>query len=128
METIPFYKKESETDDWLEELDQHITDPNSKISFQIPEKLTVGVGQREFLNFIASGLPTYDDEENIIVCDLGIRKTLKTLEFQVGRGTAQVGLYFPSAGLELKIGTKGNRSVELSAKDLSRVREDKIIE
>ena len=43
-------------------------------------------------------------------------------------GTAQVGLYFPSAGLELKVGTKGNRSVELSAKDLSRVREDKIIE
>lgn len=128
MEIIPFYKKESETDDWLEELDQHITDPDSKISFQIPVELTVGVGQRELLDFIASGLPTYDDEENIIVCDLGTKRTLKTLEFQVGKGTAQVGLYVPSAGLELKVGTKGNRSVELSAKDLSRVREDKIIE
>jgi len=65
-------------------------------------------------------------DNNILVIVPETNKPSETIEVQVGTGSIPMGYYIPY--LPLNRNASGNRSVELSAKDFSRVREDKIIE
>lgn len=125
-EFIEYFRKDEELENWFATVRQHILDTNSKAIFELPPQFQEKGEQRKVFSFLQEGIGEYSYmDNNILLVDLMTAKAVEAVEFQIGKGTVQMGSYIPY--LPLKRNTPGNRSVELSMKDLSRVREDRII-
>lgn len=125
--TENYFRTEEEVLPWLEKVNQHILNPDSQETFEIPGEFQTKKEQWRLFRFLKEGLGDDSGPQNIILVGPRNAKVQTSIEFQVGEGTPRIGMYIPYPGLELKPGARGNRSVLLSAKDLSRVRSDEVL-
>lgn len=126
MEKVSYFTQENEIEEWGEKVRRHILDPKSDVTFELPSSFLEHGKQRLALHFLQEVVrrPDYVDE-NVLVVIPETEKPSDAIEIQIGQGAIS-GMYIPY--LPLKRNMAGNRVVTLSAKDFSRVREDKIIE
>ena len=124
---IRYFREEEGVRAWFDLVKKHILTPDSIDVFELPSQFQQKDKQIMCLDFLKSGVGSATNvDNNILLIMPSTRKVVETVEFQIGEGSVQTGLYIPY--LPLKPNTQGNRSVELSTADLSRVREDKVIQ